>query len=71
MSTIAPGEEAPASVKIRRARVRVVDGDGEEFEEAARGSIAGRRDDRRHDGSARRPCFYRRQRPGFDCHKLG
>jgi hypothetical protein len=44
---IAPGEEAPAGVKVRRTRIRVVDRDGEEFQKAARGSVAGRRDDRR------------------------
>jgi hypothetical protein len=69
LAPIAPGEEAPAGMKIRRARIRVVDGDGEEFEKAARGIVAARRDDRRHDGSARPPCF--NQRSGFDWHKVG
>jgi hypothetical protein len=44
LATIAPGEEAPAPVKIRGARTRVVDRDGEGFEKAARGSVAGGRD---------------------------
>jgi hypothetical protein len=41
LAPIAPGEEAPAPLKIRGARIRVVDRDGEEFEKAARGSVAG------------------------------
>jgi hypothetical protein len=32
LAPIAPGEEAPAGVKVRAARIRVVDRDGEEFE---------------------------------------
>jgi hypothetical protein len=39
---------------MRGARIRVVDRDGEEFEKAARGSVAGGRDGRRHDRSAAR-----------------
>jgi hypothetical protein len=71
LAPIAPGEEAPAGVKVRRARVRVVDGDGEEFEKAARGSVTGRRDDRGHDNRpVRPPCFYCRQRRGFGWHKV-
>ena len=45
----APGEEAPAGVEIGPAGVRVLDGDGEELEEAARSTGASRGDDRRHD----------------------
>ena len=37
----APGEEAPAGVEIGGAGVRVLDRDGEEFEEAARAVVAG------------------------------
>jgi hypothetical protein len=36
----APGEEAPAGVEIGGAGVRVLDRDGEEFEEAARAVVA-------------------------------
>jgi hypothetical protein len=57
LAPFAPGEEAPAGVKVRRARVRFVDGDGEEFQKAARGSVAGGDDDPRHDRPARRPCL--------------
>ena len=46
---VAPGEEAPAGVEIGRAGIRVLDRDGEEFEEAARSTGASRGDDRRHD----------------------
>jgi hypothetical protein len=37
----APGEEAPPGVEIGGAGVRVLDRDGEEFEEAARAVVAG------------------------------
>ena len=37
---VAPGEEAPAGVKIGRAGIRVLDRDGEELEEAARSTGA-------------------------------
>ena len=37
----APGEEARAGVEIGGAGVRVLDRDGEEFEEAARAVVAG------------------------------
>jgi hypothetical protein len=49
-------------MKIRGARIRVVDRDGEEFEKAARGSVAGGRD-------GRPPCFINRQGAGFERHK--
>ena len=62
VAPLAPGEEAPAPMKIRGARIRVVDRDGEEFEKAARGSVAGGRDGRRHDRSARPPCFIKRHK---------
>ena len=71
LAPIAPGEEAPAGVKVSRARVLVVDGDGEEFQKSAHRVIAARSDDRRYDRSARRPCFHDRPSAGFDCHKLG
>ena len=59
LAPIAPGEEAPAGVKVRVARVRVVDGDGEEFQKAAHGlSAAGRHDDRRHDDLPGRPAVF-------------
>jgi hypothetical protein len=40
LAPIALREEAPAPMKIRGTRIRVVDRDGEEFEKAARGSVA-------------------------------
>ena len=47
----APGEEAPAGVEIGGAGVRVLDRDGEEFEEAARAVVCGGDDQRgRHGG---------------------
>jgi hypothetical protein len=49
VAPVALGEEAPAGMKIRRAGVRVVDGDGEEFQKAAHGLVAAGRDDRGHD----------------------
>ena len=70
LAPIAPGEEALAGVKVRGARIRVVDGDGEEFQKPAHRVFAGRGDDRGHDRSARPPCFYCRQRRGFDWHKV-
>ncbi len=51
----------------RRRGVLVVDRDGEEFQKPAHGVFAGRGDDR----SSRASDFERRQRPGFDCHKVG
>jgi hypothetical protein len=45
---LAPGEEPAGCVEIRRPRVLVADGHGEEFEEAFRRSVAGVGDDRRH-----------------------
>ena len=47
-------------MKIRRARVRVADRDGEELEEAARSTGASRGDDCRHDladSASERPIF--------------
>ena len=70
LAPIAPGEEAPAGMQVGVARVRVVDGDGEEFQKAAHRVFAGRGDDRRHDRSARASGFYRRQRRGFGWHKV-
>jgi hypothetical protein len=71
VAPIAPGKEAPAGVEIRRARVGVVDRDGEEFEKAAHGLFAAGRDDRGHDHRpVRPPCFYGRQRRGFGWHKV-
>jgi hypothetical protein len=68
LAPIAPGEEAPACMKVRVARVLVVDRYGEEFQKAAHRLVAARRDDRRHDNRpVRPPCFIRRQRRGFDC----
>ena len=71
LAPIAPGEEAPAGMQVRVARVLVVDRDGEELQKPAHRVFAGRGDDRRHDRSGRVSGFDRRQRPGFDCHKLG
>jgi hypothetical protein len=72
LAPVAPGEETPAGVKIRRARVRVVDGDGEEFQKTAHCLVAAGRDDRGHDNPVVAPPYFtRRQRRGFDCHKLG
>ena len=53
LAPIAPGEEAPAGMKVRGARVLVVDGDGEEFEKAARGFVAGGGDHARDQKSKR------------------
>jgi hypothetical protein len=40
LAPIAPGEEAPAGVKVRVTRVLVVDCDAEKFEEASHGLFA-------------------------------
>jgi hypothetical protein len=53
LAPIAPGEEAPAPMKICGARIRVVDRDGEEFEKAARGFVAGGRDEDQYPAVAR------------------
>ena len=45
---VAPGEEAPAGAVVGFAGAGVIDSDGEELQEATRGSVASRRDDRRH-----------------------
>jgi len=47
--SVTPGEKPPARVEIRRAGVGVLDRDGEELEEAARSTGAGRSNQRRHD----------------------
>jgi hypothetical protein len=52
---LAPGEEPAHGMQIRRAGVPVADGRGEEFQEAARRSVAGVGDDRRHDDGCRDP----------------
>ncbi len=61
LAPIAPGEEAPAGVKVRAARIRVVDRDGEEFEKSTHRVVAGRGDDRR-DNRAGRGGFERSRR---------
>ena len=52
---VAPGEEPAAGPVIGRAGVLVADGRGEEFEEAARGVVAGGGDRRRHDDAVASP----------------
>jgi hypothetical protein len=42
LAPIAPGEESSAGMKVGRAGVRVVDGDGEEFQKPAHRVFAGR-----------------------------
>jgi hypothetical protein len=46
----APGEEAPAGVELGGAGVRVLDRDGEEFQETARAVVAGGGDQRGRHG---------------------
>ena len=50
---VAPGEEPPAGMVIGRAGVLVADGGGEEFQEAARGVVAGVGDDYGNDDFTR------------------
>jgi hypothetical protein len=45
---VAPGEEPDAGTIIRHTGVFIADGGGEEFEEAARGLVAGGGDHARH-----------------------
>ena len=51
---LAPGEEPADGMQVGRPGVLVADGGGEEFQEAARGVLAGVGDDRRHDHGCRR-----------------
>ena len=51
---VAPGEEPSCSPVIGHAGILVADGGGEEFEEAARGLVAGGRDHARHQNAVAR-----------------